>query len=75
MEVDPSVTGIQTDDDTGDELEAAADPLRIIIRRQVAHIADQAMRDAKRRTLPTGLMLERRLAALRSKGRPPPGGA
>jgi hypothetical protein len=75
MEVDPSVNGIQTDDDTGDELEAAADPLRIIIRRQVAHIADQAMRDAKRRTLPTGLMLERRLAALRSKGRPPPGGA
>jgi hypothetical protein len=50
----------------------AADPLREIFRRQVAHILDQAMRDAKRRTLPTEILLERRLAALRSKGGPPP---
>jgi hypothetical protein len=71
MEVDPSPNRIQTDD----ELEAAADPLRIILRRQVAHIADQAMRDAKRRTLPTEVLLERRLAALRSKGGPPAGDA
>jgi hypothetical protein len=49
-----------------------ADPLREIFRRQVAHILDQAMRDAKRRTLPTEILLERRLAALRSKDRPPP---
>jgi hypothetical protein len=61
----------QTDDHTGHGLEAA-DPLREIVRRQVAHILDQAMRDAKRRTLPTEVLLERRLAALRSKGGPPP---
>jgi hypothetical protein len=59
--------------DPGADLEAATDPLRIILRRQVAHILDQAMRDAKRRTLPTELLLERRLAALQSKGAPPPG--
>jgi hypothetical protein len=72
IEVDRSRNRIQTDDNTGDELEAAADPLRDILRRQVAHILDQAMRDAKRRTLPTEVLLERRLAALRSKGGPPP---
>jgi hypothetical protein len=77
MEVDPSPQGIQTDDNTDDELEAAADPLRIILRQQVAHIADQALRDAKRRTLPTEVLLERRLAAhrSRSKGGPPAGAA
>jgi hypothetical protein len=75
MEVDPSPNRIQTDDNTGDEFEATAEPLRIFLRRQVAHILDQAMRDAKRRTLPTEVLLERRLAALRSKGGPPPGGA
>lgn len=72
MQVDPSPNSIQTDDHTGDELQAAADPLRDLLRRQVAHILDQAMRDAKRRTLPTEVLLERRLAALRSKGGPPP---
>jgi hypothetical protein len=75
MEVGPSPNSIQPDDNTDDELEAAADPLRSIRRLQVAHILDQAMRDAKRRTLPTELLLERRLTALRSKGGPPPGGA
>jgi hypothetical protein len=73
MEVDPSPDRTQTDDDTGDEPEAATDPLRDSLRRQVAHILDQAMRDAERRTLPTEVLLERRLAALRSKGGPPAG--
>jgi hypothetical protein len=45
---------------TGDELEMAADPLRSIRRLQVAHMLDQGVR-------------ERRLAALRPKGGPPPG--
>ena len=72
MQVAPSPNSIQTDDRTGDELEAAVDPLRDILRRQVAHILDRAMRDAKRRTLPTEVLLERRLAALRSKRGPPP---
>jgi hypothetical protein len=53
-------------------MEAAADPLRDLLRQQVAHILDQAMRDATRRRLPTELLLERRLAALRSTGGPPP---
>jgi hypothetical protein len=57
---------------TGDELEAAVDPLRSFLQRQVAQILDQAMRDPERPTLPTELLLERRLAALRSKGGPPP---
>lgn len=47
---------------TGDELEAATDPLRIALRRQVAHMLDEGVR-------------KRRLAALRSKGEPPPNGA
>jgi hypothetical protein len=68
MEVDLFPNRIQTDD----ELEAATDPLRDTLHRQVAHILDQAMRDAKRRTLPTKILLERRLAALRSTGEPPP---
>jgi hypothetical protein len=72
MQLDPSPNRIQTDDHTGEELEAAADPLPDLLRRQVAHILDQAMRDAKPRTLPTEVLLERRLAALRSKGGPPP---
>jgi hypothetical protein len=72
MQVDPSPNRTQTDDHTGYHLEAA-DPLRETLRRQVAHILDQAMRDAKRRTLPTEVLLERRLAALRSKDGPPPG--
>jgi hypothetical protein len=74
MQVDPPPNRTQTDDHTGHDLEAA-DPLREIFRRQVAHILDQAMRDAKQRTLPAELLLERRLAALRSKGEPPPDGA
>jgi hypothetical protein len=73
MQVDPSPDRTQTDDNTGDEPEAATDPLRDILRQQVAHILDQAMRDAERRTLPTEILLERRLAALRSKRGPPAG--
>ena len=61
MEVDPSPTRIQIDNNTGDELEAAADPRRIALRRQVAHMLDEGLR-------------QRRLAALRSKGGPAPGG-
>jgi hypothetical protein len=75
MQVDPSPNRIQTDDNTDDESEAAAEPLRIFLRRQVAHILDQAMRDPERPTLPTELLLERRLAALQSKGGPPPDAA
>jgi hypothetical protein len=75
MQMDPSPNRTQTDDNTGDEFEAAAEPLRIFLRRQVADILDQAMRDPERPTLPTEFLLERRLAALRSEGGPPPDGA
>ena len=71
MQLAPPPNSTQTHDHTGQDLEAA-DPLPEIVRRQVAHILDQAMRDAKRPTLPTEVLLERRLAALRAKGGPPP---
>lgn len=44
MEVDPSPNGIQTDDNTGDELEAATDPRQITLRRQVADMLDESLR-------------------------------
>jgi hypothetical protein len=63
------------DDGTGDALETPTDQLRTTLRRHVAEVLDRAMRDPGRPTLPTELLLERRLDALRSKGGPPPGGA
>jgi hypothetical protein len=67
-EVHPSPNRIQTDDHTGDEFDTAADPLRMPLRRQVAEVLERTMRDPARPTLPTEILLERRLAALRSKG-------
>jgi hypothetical protein len=40
------------------------------LRWHVAEMLDQAMRSPERPTLPPELLLERRLAALRSEGRP-----
>ena len=75
MEVAPSLSRSEADDDTGDEVDAAADRSRMALRRHVAEVLDRAMRDPERPTLPAELLLERRLAALRSEGGPAPGGA
>jgi hypothetical protein len=75
LEVDPSVNRIEADDDTGEEVDAAADRRRMTLRRHVAEVLDRAMRNPERPTLPAELLLERRLAALPSEGGPAPGGA
>jgi hypothetical protein len=75
MEVDPPLNRIEADDNTGDEFEAASDRLRMTLRRHVAEVLERALRDPQRPTLPAELLLERRLAVLRSKDGPAPGGA
>jgi hypothetical protein len=75
MEVEPSPKRIQADDNPGDEFETTSDRWRMTLRRHVAEVLERAMRDPERPTLPTELMLERRLSALRSKGGPASGGA
>jgi hypothetical protein len=75
MEIDPSLNRIEADDNTGDEFDAASDRSRMALRRHVAEVLERAMRNPERPTLPPELLLERRLAALRSEGGPAQGGA
>lgn len=63
MEVDPPLSRIEADGDTGDEFEMAPDRWRMTLRRHVAEVLERAMRDPERPTLPTELLLERRLDA------------
>lgn len=63
MEVDPPLSRIEADGTTGDEFEMAPDRWRMTLRRHVAEVLERAMRDPERPTLPTELLLERRLDA------------
>ena len=74
LEIDPSLHGIKGDDTTGEEVDAASDRSRMTLRRHVAEALDRAMRNPERPTLPPELLLERRLAALRSEVGPPQDG-
>jgi hypothetical protein len=64
------VNRIEADDHTGDEVDAISDQSRMTLRRHVAEMLDQAIRHPEQPTLPPELLLERRLAALRSEGGP-----
>jgi hypothetical protein len=75
LEVDPSLHRTEADDHAGEEVDAASDRSRMTLRWHVAEALDQAMSNPERPTLPPELLLERRLAALRSEGGPAPGGA
>jgi hypothetical protein len=73
MEVDPPLSRIEADGNPGDDLAMDSDRWRMTLRRHVAGVLERAMRDPEPPRLPTELLLERRLAALRSKGGPAPG--
>jgi hypothetical protein len=74
LEVDPSLNRTEADDHAGEEVDAASDRSRMPLRRHVAEVLDQAIRNPERPTLPPELLLERRLAALRSEVGPPQDG-
>jgi hypothetical protein len=61
--IDPPLSGIEADGNTGDGFEMAPDRWRMTLRRHVAEVLERAMRDPERPTLPTELLLERRLDA------------
>jgi hypothetical protein len=73
QEADPALDNVHADANTGDASDATSDRLQLALRRHVAEVLERAMRDPERPTLPTELLLERRLAALRPKGGPAPG--